>query len=1059
MKNLFVYFMLFFAIFIAQAQTNGVVTGDLATKISNSKQTELIPINIELTNQYNSTDLARKSSLFKNKKERKTFVINELKDFSKKSQADLVAVLTDLQQQGLVKNIQPFWILNGISCSATKEVIDELSRRLDIACIDYDRMFQMIPKSKPRPADNSKEIVYGVLKVNADDVWALGYEGQDVIVAVLDTGVNYNHNDLSGNMWESDDYPYHGYDYVNEDNNPMDDNGHGTHCAGTVAGQGASGSQTGVAPQAKIMALKVLDNEGHGGSSDISSAITFALTNGADVLSMSFGMSGGGDNGTRSWYRNIMVNLMNAGIICSVAAGNDGYFYLLYQYPIPNNIGAPGNCPPPWLHPDQTQIGGLSAVVCVGATNQNDAIGDFSSRGPVTWQDVTGYNDYLYQPGIGLIRPDVCAPGVEIKSLRHNNNTGYTYMDGTSMAAPCVAGVMALLLSKNPELTPAEVCEALETTAHPLSTTKSNTSGSGRVDALAALQSIQAQLIRYVSHEIDDSEGNNDGKINPGETIHINLTMKSFHTENINNVQVSLSSDSSDVEITNSTAIFGTFSAGETKSINHAFTFTVSENAPLGETLPFHLVTTDNTNTWDSHFSELVYNYLLEILKVDVSDEQGDNNQMLNTGETVNLTIFLKNTGNSSAMDVSGILSTESQYITINSVSPQNFSTIETNQSQSAIFNITVADEAPYGSTEALFNLNVTDFYETENEFSFSKYVISCEEKVDVFPWTEGFEMGRLPGCWTEEFKAGSLSWIYENGGGIAINNIRHPEAAHSGSFNAMLYSKSSTSYTTKLVTPVFDMSNSTTATLTFWHAQDAWIGNKDELRVYYRNAPDATWTLMESFTATTANWTLRTIPLTNLSDNYQIAFEGKTKNGYGVVIDDVVVSTTPCEGEVANLNAATDNQSVTLTWGESENALFYKIYRNNEFIDSTTQTNYADVVATSGTYHYCVAAVYEDGCEIESCIDVAVTIITINEIDENSYKIYPNPTRQHVHIEGKNIENIVIYNITGQPVKNNKPNGKDKTTINVSNLKSGIYLVQIFNINGETIVKKLTIF
>ncbi len=92
----------------------------------------------------------------------------------------------------------------------------------------------------------------------------MGYTGEGIKVGVLDTGVNYNHVDLQDHMWIDPGYPNHGYDFVNNDNNPMDDHGHGTHCAGTVAGDGTAGSQTGMAPDATIIALKVLDATGNG---------------------------------------------------------------------------------------------------------------------------------------------------------------------------------------------------------------------------------------------------------------------------------------------------------------------------------------------------------------------------------------------------------------------------------------------------------------------------------------------------------------------------------------------------------------------------------------------------------------------------------------------------------------------------------------------------------------------------------------------------------------------------------------------------------------------------
>ena len=184
-----------------------------------------------------------------------------------------------------------------------------------------------------------------------------------------------------------------------------------------------------------------------------------------------------------------MNTTLAAGIIASVAAGNEGD--LQYMFPIPDNVRTPGDCPPPWLHPDQTLIGGISSVICIGATNSGDGIAGFSGRGPSTWEYISGFNDYPYSPEMGLIRPDIVAPGVNIKSLAHYSNYGYENgWNGTSMATPCAAGVMALMLSKNPNLIPAQIDQILEETAYVLSTSKNNTSGSGRVDALEAINQV-----------------------------------------------------------------------------------------------------------------------------------------------------------------------------------------------------------------------------------------------------------------------------------------------------------------------------------------------------------------------------------------------------------------------------------------------------------------------------------------------------------------------------------------------------------------------------------------
>lgn len=174
--------------------------------------------------------------------------------------------------------------------------------------------------------------------------------------------------------------------------------------------------------------------------------------------------------------------------------------------PIPNNVRVPGGCPPPYLDPDQMEIpGGLSCVVAVGAVTENDTATTFTSHGPVTWQD-TEFSDYPYEPGMGLIRPDVCAPGDMIWSLDNNNIQDYDYRSGTSQATPCVAGIVALMLHANPELTPAAICQILEETALKLTPNKSNITGLGRVDALAAVQAAALwDAVDEYTDSIDDT--------------------------------------------------------------------------------------------------------------------------------------------------------------------------------------------------------------------------------------------------------------------------------------------------------------------------------------------------------------------------------------------------------------------------------------------------------------------------------------------------------------------------------------------------------------------------
>ena len=286
--------LLSFSLKAQEQSTSNIITDDLLKFMSQSSDDALIPINIMLSKRYPTDQLISKSSLMK-KEERRAYVVNELKAFSLQSQNKLSTYLSNKVLSNEVEEIHNFWITNVISCNATKGVIDELSLQDNIDRIDHDEVRYLFAgnptttPAQPLQTPGTAEITTNVLIVNAPAVWSLGFTGEGVVVAVLDVGVNYNHADLEDHMWESIDYPLHGYDFAYNDNDPMDNHGHGTHCAGTVAGDGTAGSQTGMAPDAAIMAVKVLDNGGGGQESDSWAGFEFAVENGADVISFSVG--------------------------------------------------------------------------------------------------------------------------------------------------------------------------------------------------------------------------------------------------------------------------------------------------------------------------------------------------------------------------------------------------------------------------------------------------------------------------------------------------------------------------------------------------------------------------------------------------------------------------------------------------------------------------------------------------------------------------------------------------------------------------------------------------
>jgi subtilisin family serine protease len=287
-----------------------------------------------------------------------------------------------------------------------------------------------------------------ITKIRADQVWStLGTRGRGVRVAIIDTGVDYRHPALGGCLGPGCKV-IGGYDFVNRDNDPMDDHFHGTHVAGIIAGE--SDSIVGVAPDASLLAYKVLNQNGSGKTSDIIAAIERAadpnsdgdFSDHVDVANLSLGGIGTPDDAM-----SLAIDRGSAvGVVYCIAAGNSGSSF--------HTIASPGNA---------------RTAITVGATDVNDAVAFFSSRGPNTKN--------------AALKPDVMAPGVSIVSSLPGGK--YGPLSGTSMATPHVAGVAALVKSLHPDWSSAQVKSAIVNNTA-LLPQDIMTQGGGRVDALSA---------------------------------------------------------------------------------------------------------------------------------------------------------------------------------------------------------------------------------------------------------------------------------------------------------------------------------------------------------------------------------------------------------------------------------------------------------------------------------------------------------------------------------------------------------------------------------------------
>jgi subtilisin family serine protease len=301
----------------------------------------------------------------------------------------------------------------------------------------------------------------GVAGADLDAVaaWESVRTARNVIVAVIDTGVRYTHEDLAANIWrnareipgngiDDDGNGYvddvHGINAINGSGNPMDDNGHGTHVAGTIGGVGNNGKgSSGVAWQVQILPLKFMGSDSYGAYSDAIECIEYARKAGAKIVNASWG-------GLRysSALHKAIASAKAAGIIFVTAAGN---------------LASDNDLAP--FYPGSF---GLDNLVTVAATTRRDL---FASE----------YSNY------GAASVHVAAPGSEIYSTWGSSDQAYIFLSGTSMAAPHVAGILALMLSKFPELTHQQQVSRLIGTCDPLPSLRGKCVSGGRVNLRRAL--------------------------------------------------------------------------------------------------------------------------------------------------------------------------------------------------------------------------------------------------------------------------------------------------------------------------------------------------------------------------------------------------------------------------------------------------------------------------------------------------------------------------------------------------------------------------------------------
>jgi subtilisin family serine protease len=309
------------------------------------------------------------------------------------------------------------------------------------------------------PNDSNWSNLWGMVKINATGAWDVATGSTNIVVAVIDTGIDLTHPDLVSNLWinaaEANGTPgvdddgngfiddTNGWDFASEDRMPSDDVGHGTHCAGTIGAVGNNGlGVAGVCWKVRLMALKALGTGG-GTASDIAEAVHYATDKGARVISASYGGSSYSDTG-----RDAIIYANSKSVLFVAAAGNDG---------ANNDLNS--------VYPSGYDI---PNIISVAATDQGDALASFSNYGKTS--------------------VDLAAPGVSIYStVPGGTNASFEFLLGTSMATPHVAGAAALLLSYKPSLTHLQLKQALLKTVDPVPSLTNKMVSGGRLNVYKLL--------------------------------------------------------------------------------------------------------------------------------------------------------------------------------------------------------------------------------------------------------------------------------------------------------------------------------------------------------------------------------------------------------------------------------------------------------------------------------------------------------------------------------------------------------------------------------------------
>ena len=467
---------------LAISKSSEDISKKLSENLIRSKNDEFFDVIVKLKKEVNSRKIkndVKNANAEKSKeelqKEIRKEIVNESKELAKSTQASILEILKNEKNKGNVKSYESFFIINCVNLVARKSVIVELAKRDDVEKIIENKVIKVEKPEKNEIIRMSRSaydihIPWNLEAINAYKAQRYTKDcNNEVVVGIIDSGVDSTHRAISKN-YRGNDSSLAAYSWYNtitgkdgSQEKPYDDRGHGTHVCGTILGS-KENALLGVAPKAKWIGVKVFDQDGETDNVKLLKAGEWIMApNGDPTKAPKVVNNSWGGNSNDGFFQEIVKKWREAGIFPVFSAGNVGPF----------NDGGDDSIGTPGAYPES---------YAVGAIRKDEHIAKFSLRGKSSYTN--------------KIKPDIVAPGVNILSCIPGEK--YTIYTGTSMAAPHVTGVIALMLQVNPNLTVDQIENILNETALPLkdeyyTTTPNNGYGYGKVNAVSAVQLAMGQ--------------------------------------------------------------------------------------------------------------------------------------------------------------------------------------------------------------------------------------------------------------------------------------------------------------------------------------------------------------------------------------------------------------------------------------------------------------------------------------------------------------------------------------------------------------------------------------